>query len=69
MLNLIGVIVAFIVVIIFIRSKFNFGFSLIIGSLIIGIFSLQIIEISDIPKAFASLNALLNNNSMVSFVV
>lgn len=51
MLNLIGVIVAFIVVIFLIRKKFNFGLSLIIGSLIIGIFSLQEIEPIEIPKA------------------
>ena len=51
MLNLVGVIVAFIVVILLIRKKFNFGLSLIIGSLILGVFSLQEIEVVDIPKA------------------
>ena len=51
MLNLIGVIIAFIIVIILIRKKFNFGLSLIIGSIIVGVFSLQEIQLIDIPKA------------------
>ncbi len=51
MLNLIGVIVAFIAMIILIRKKVNFGLSIIIGALIVGIFSLQTIELIDIPKA------------------
>lgn len=50
MLNLVGVVIAFIVIIILIRRRFNFGFSLIIGSLIIGIFSLQVLTPIDIPK-------------------
>jgi len=52
MLNLVGVIIAFIIVILLIRKKFNFGLSLIIGSIIVGIFSLQDIESIEIPKAF-----------------
>lgn len=52
MLNLIGVIVAFILVIFLIRKKINFGLSLIIGSLVVGVFSLQEIRFIDIPKAF-----------------
>jgi integral membrane protein (TIGR00529 family) len=51
MLNLIGVILAFIVILILIRKKVNFGLSLFLGSLIIGVFSLQIITPLDIPKA------------------
>ena len=51
MLNLIGVIIAFIIVIILIRKKLNFGLSLIIGSIIVGVFSLQEIQLIDIPKA------------------
>ena len=51
MLNLIGVIIAFIIIIILIRKKFNFGLSLIIGSIIVGVFSLQEIQLIDIPKA------------------
>jgi len=51
MLNLVGVIVAFAVIIFLIRKKFNFGLSLILGSLIVGIFSLQIINLGDIGKA------------------
>ncbi len=51
MLNLIGVIVAFIVILLLIRKKVNFGVSLILGSLIVGVFSLQIISLVDIPKA------------------
>jgi len=54
MLNLIGVIVAFVIIILLIRKKFNFGLSLIIGSLIVGIFSLRNVNVTviDIPKAF-----------------
>ena len=51
MLNLIGVVIAFIIVVILIRKKFNFGLSLIIGSIIVGVFSLQEIQLIDIPKA------------------
>jgi hypothetical protein len=51
MLNLLGVIIAFIGIIILIHKKFNFGLSLILGSLIMGLFSLQTIELIDIPKA------------------
>jgi integral membrane protein (TIGR00529 family) len=51
MLNIIGVILAFIVIIILIRKKLNFGLSLFIGSLIVGVFSLQVISPIDIPKA------------------
>jgi uncharacterized protein len=51
MLNLIGVTIAFVVIIFLIRKKFNFGLSLIVGSLIVGIFSLQEIQMIDIPKA------------------
>lgn len=50
MLNLIGVIIAFIVIIILIRRRFNFGLSLIIGSLIVGVFSLEVLTPLDIPK-------------------
>lgn len=39
MLSLLGVIIAFVLVIILIRLKFNFGLSLILGSLVVGIFS------------------------------
>lgn len=53
MLNLIGVIIAFAVIIILIRKKINFGLSLIIGSLVVGIFSLQEITLIDIPKAIS----------------
>jgi len=51
MLNLIGVIFAFIIIIFLIRKKFNFGLSLILGSLILGIFSLQETNLIEIPKA------------------
>jgi hypothetical protein len=53
MLNLIGVIIAFVIVILLIRKKINFGLSLMFGSIIVGIFSLQEITPIDIPKAFA----------------
>lgn len=54
MLNLIGVIIAFIIVLILIRKKVNFALSLVIGALIIGLFSLldNVITLLDIPKAF-----------------
>jgi len=51
MLNLIGVILAFILILILIRKKVNFGLSLFLGSLIVGVFSLQLITPIDIPKA------------------
>ena len=52
MLNLIGIVISFIIIIILIRKKFNFGLSLIFGSLIVGFFSLQIISLIDIRDAF-----------------
>jgi hypothetical protein len=52
MLNLIGVIIAFILILILIRKKINFALSLTIGALIIGLFSLETITPLDIPKAF-----------------
>jgi len=51
MLNLIGVVLAFILIILLIRKKINFGFCLIIGALLVGVFSLQVIQLIDIPKA------------------
>jgi len=50
MLNLIGVIIAFIVILVLIRKKVNFGLTLLLGSTIIGVFSLQVISPLDIPK-------------------
>ena len=52
MLNLIGVVISFLLVIILIRKKFNFGLSLIFGSIIIAIFSLTDIAFTEIPKAY-----------------
>ena len=51
MLNLIGVIIAFAVIIILIHKKINFGLSLIIGSAIVAVFSLQTIGLVDICNA------------------
>ncbi len=51
MLNLIGVVIAFLIILILIRRKVNFGLSMMIGSLIVGVFCLQIIVPLDIPKA------------------
>jgi integral membrane protein (TIGR00529 family) len=59
MLNLIGIIFAFILVIVLIRRKFNFGISLIIGSLITGIFSFETIGLESIPKVI--LEAIIYN--------
>jgi uncharacterized protein len=50
MLNLIGVIIAFIVILVLIRKKVNFGLTLLLGSIIIGVFSLEVITPVDIPK-------------------
>jgi integral membrane protein (TIGR00529 family) len=46
--TLIGVLIAFILVIYLIRKKLNFGLSLIIGSIILAIFSLETTSINDI---------------------
>jgi integral membrane protein (TIGR00529 family) len=51
MLNVIGVFVAFGIIVFLIRRKCNFGLSMIIGSIIVGLFSLQTIQLIDIPKA------------------
>lgn len=51
LLSLCGVFIAFVLVIFLIRRKWNFGLSLMIGSLIIGLFSLLIISPTDILKA------------------
>jgi len=63
MLNLIGVIIAFIVIIILIRKKVNFGFSLILGSIIVGIFSLEVLNIIELRDAFieATIYSFKNN--------
>jgi hypothetical protein len=52
MLNLIGVIIAFAIVIILIRRKFNFGLSLILGSFIVAVFSLTNVTAIEIPKSY-----------------
>ena len=41
LLNLIGVVFAFCIIIILIRKKMNFGLTLLLGSLILGIFNLE----------------------------
>jgi integral membrane protein (TIGR00529 family) len=50
MWNLIGVIIAFIIILVLIRKKFSFGLTLMLGSFIIGVFSLEVITPIDIPK-------------------
>ena len=52
MWNLIGVIVAFASIILLIRKRVNFGVSILIGALIVGVFSLETIDIVDIPMGF-----------------
>ena len=55
MLSLIGVLVALLFVVAAIRSRkktIEFGPALIIGSLIVGVFALDHIRVSDIPRAF-----------------
>ncbi|MBU0496423.1 MAG: DUF401 family protein [Candidatus Thermoplasmatota archaeon] len=52
MLNLVGALIAFFLVIFLIRKKCNFGVSLLIGAIVMGLFSLQEIEPIAIPKAF-----------------
>ncbi|MFH1101417.1 MAG: DUF401 family protein [Methanobacteriota archaeon] len=51
-LTLLGVLIAFILIIVLIRKHFNFGLSLLLGALIVGVFSLDTISLLDIPKAF-----------------
>ncbi|MEA3457641.1 MAG: DUF401 family protein [Candidatus Thermoplasmatota archaeon] len=51
LLNLIGVFIAFVIVIVLIRRQFDFGLSLITGSLIIGLFSLPSIGVWGIVRA------------------
>lgn len=46
-----GIILAFVVIILLIRRRFNFGASLILGALLLGFFSLQIAQYIEIPKA------------------
>jgi integral membrane protein (TIGR00529 family) len=53
MLNLIGVIIAFIIIIILIRKKFNFGLSLIFGSFIVILFSILEVEFISILKGLS----------------
>ena len=48
---LLGLCLSFIFVIYLIRKKYNFGISLILGSLILGIFSLNHIQIIQIPQS------------------
>ena len=52
MLNVLGAVVAFVVIIFLIRKKFNFGLSLILGSLIVGLFSLNKIPLNNVLRAF-----------------
>lgn len=52
LMTFIGVCVAFLVIIVLIRRKWNFGFSLILGAFIMGLFSLQTISFYDILKGF-----------------
>jgi len=51
MLNLIGLLISFVIIIIMLRKKINFGFSLITGSLVMIIFSSFEIEISEMAKS------------------
>ena len=53
MLNLIGVAIAFTVAIILIGKRWNFGISLMIGSIIVGVFSIQNIPPLELVRAFA----------------
>lgn len=67
MLNLIGVIIAFIVIIFLIRKKFNFGLSLILGSFIVVVFSLPMINPIEIPKAVGKALIYDYNNQVFDF--
>ena len=51
MLNLIGLLVSFVIILIMLRKKINFGFSLITGSLVMIIFSSFETDISEIAKS------------------
>ncbi len=50
--TLVGVVVAFALIVVLIRRKVSFGLSLCIGALVVGVFSLETIQLVDIPKAF-----------------
>lgn len=50
MLQLIGVVIVFILIILLIRLKFNFGLSLIIGSIVLALFSMNAVDITAIPS-------------------
>ncbi len=50
MLQLIGVLIAFFLVILLIHFKKNFGFALIIGSMTLAIFSINTVDITTIPQ-------------------
>lgn len=50
MIQLIGVLIAFFLIILLIHFKINFGFALIIGSLILAIFSINTVNITLIPE-------------------
>ena len=66
MLNVLGVLIAFASVIVLIRLKVNFGISLILGGVIIGLFSLQEIEFIEIPKAMLAATVYsLDSNQLV----
>ena len=67
MLNLIGVIIAFVIIIFLIRKKINFGLSLIIGSIIVAIFSLSSIPFINIPKAYLKALIYDYDNSVFNF--
>ncbi len=50
MLQLIGVLISFILIILLIRFKINFGFALLLGSLILALFSIYEVDITSIPR-------------------
>lgn len=65
-LNLLGVLIAFILILVLIRKKVNFALTLLIGSLIVGLFSLQIITPLQIAEGF--LEAIIYNVTTHEFV-
>jgi len=68
MLNLIGVIFAFVLTIYLIRKKFNFGISLLFGSLIVGIFSLSEVAPIEITKAIVEATIYSYNDKQINSV-
>ena len=52
MLITLGVVVSFLLILVLIRKKFNFGLSLIVGSIVLGFFTLSETDVMDVLRVF-----------------